>query len=88
MPPGAAGGVERDADGKPVEDLPDDRLLDLEKLVRLLVVPERPTVVALPRGDRARLDPGAERVRRLELLADLLESSEHQLAPVSAGERA
>jgi hypothetical protein len=61
--PGSARGVERDAYGKPVKDLAHDRLLDLEELVRLLVVRRCPTVIALARGDRTRLDPGAEHVR-------------------------
>src|SRR4051794_40492444 len=88
MPPGAARGVERDADGKRVEDLAHDRLLDLEELVRLVVVPGRPTVIAFACRDRARLRPRAERVRRLEQLTHLAEPRKCELAVLLAGERA
>jgi hypothetical protein len=46
VPTGASGRVERDADGQAVEDLPHDRLLDLEQLVPRLVVGRRPQRVA------------------------------------------
>jgi hypothetical protein len=86
--PGAARGVERDADGKPVKDLAHNRLLDLKELVRLIVVPRRPTVIAVARGDRARLGPSAERVRSFEQLPDLAKSRKGELAVVRTGERA
>jgi hypothetical protein len=86
--PGATRGVQRDADGKPVKDLAHNRLLDLEKLVHLLVVPRGPTVIAVARGDRARLNSRAEGVRRLEKLSDLTEPRECETAVVLARERA
>ncbi|HXH88266.1 MAG TPA: hypothetical protein VNI55_06635 [Gaiellaceae bacterium] len=88
MSTGTARGVERNADGKAVEDLAHDRLLDLEQLIRLLVVPRRPSAVAVADGDRVRLGPGAERVRRLEQLPDLAQPRERELAFVGAGVRA
>src|SRR5829696_6104216 len=88
VPPGAARGVEGNADRNPVEDLAHDRLLDLEELVRLVVVPGGPAVIAFARRDRPRLDPGAEGVRRLEQRADLAEPRQRELAVMLAGERA
>jgi hypothetical protein len=86
--PGAAGGVERDAHGEPVKDFARDRLFDLEELVGLLVVPRGPPVIAVADGDRVRLGPGPERVRRFEQLPDLVEPRERELSVVAAGERA
>ena len=86
--PGAARRVERDADWKAGEDLPHDRLLDLEQRVPRLVVERRPERVALPRRDRAALDAVAELVGPLEQRGDLAEALERELPVVRARERA
>ena len=85
---GAAGGVERDADGQAVEDLAHDRLLELEQLVARLVVGRRPAVVALARRDRPRLDSVAQLVGAIEQLADLGEAGDRERAVVVPGEGA
>jgi GAF domain-containing protein len=85
--PGAARSIQRDADRERVEDLAHDRLLDLEQLVSRPVVRRRPLVIDVPRGDRPRFGPGAERVGRLEQLTDLAESRKRELAVVGTGER-
>jgi hypothetical protein len=61
---GTAGRVESDTHGEPVEDLPHDRLFDLEEHVPWLVVERCPLVVAFARRDRARLDPVAQLLGR------------------------
>jgi hypothetical protein len=63
---GSAGRVEGDPDRKAAEDLPHDRLLDLEELVPRLVVERRPPVVAFARRDGTRLDALAQLVGRIE----------------------
>ena len=85
--PGAARCVERNAHGKAVEDLPHDRLLDLEQLVPGLVVGRRPERVALARRDRAALDAVAELVGPLEQRGDLAKALERERPVVRARER-
>ncbi|HEU6444813.1 MAG TPA: hypothetical protein VFL61_07150 [Gaiellaceae bacterium] len=61
-----AGCVERHSGRKAVEDLPDNRLLDVDELVPPgLVVELGPVRVHVARGDRMRLDPFAERLGRI-----------------------
>ena len=62
MPTGAASRVEGDAERKPVEDVTDDRLLELEQLIPRLVVGTRPSGVALLGRQRRGLDALAEGV--------------------------
>ena len=76
-------GVESDADGQGVEDLPHDRLLDLEQLVELVVVHRRPAVVAL-RVEIGTASVSAERVRCVEQRSDLAEPRTRELAVVLA----
>ena len=85
--PGAAGGVESDADRKSVEDLAYQRLLDVEELISRLVVERSPSCVAFARRDRRRLDAVAELVGGVEQLADLAESGDGEVPVVSARKR-
>jgi hypothetical protein len=58
--PGAASGVEGDAERKAVEDLAHDRLFQIEELIAGLVVERSPTRVTLARRDRTHLDAVAQ----------------------------
>jgi hypothetical protein len=82
---GAAGCVEGDADREPVEDLPDDGLLEVEQLVSRLVVERGPLCVPLLDRHRRRVDALAPPIR-VEEAAYLCEAGEHELSVVLACE--
>jgi hypothetical protein len=65
MPTRTARGIECDTDRQGVDDLPDDRLLDVDETVARLVVVTRPTVVPVRGRDRVHRDGLTELVGAL-----------------------
>jgi hypothetical protein len=80
VPPGAARGVEGDADGERVDDRAHHRLLELDHLVARLVVEGGPRRIALAGRQCAGFDAAAELVGSLEQGADLVDALVHERA--------
>ena len=87
VPAGAARGVERRAGREPVEEAPDHRLLQVEQVVVLAVVPRGPHVVALGYGHRAALRRLPGLVQVAQQGPDLGEPGQREVAAVLTVER-
>lgn len=84
----AAGGVERDTARQPVEDLPHDRLLQVDELVSRLVIEPGPAAVPLSRRDRVPHGPVAQLLDGIQQRTDLGEASHGEVAVILPGEGA
>ena len=83
---GPVGGIQGYTDRKAVEDLPHDRLFDLDHLVARLVVVRSPLVIRLDRRDRNNLDPVSEFVCAVQERLDLADAVLRELPVICAGE--